>query len=46
MEGIWKVLEPEDGFPRLPSAELELHRSPTALHAVNDWVERLLAAQF
>jgi DNA-binding transcriptional LysR family regulator len=42
----WKVLGPEDGFPALPPAELELHRSPTALHAVNDRVERLLAAQF
>jgi DNA-binding transcriptional LysR family regulator len=42
----WKVLGPEDGFPLLPPAELELHRSPTALHAVNDRVERLLAAQF
>lgn len=42
----WKVLGPEDGFPPLPPAELELHRSPTALHSVNDRVERLLAAQF
>jgi DNA-binding transcriptional LysR family regulator len=42
----WKVLGPEDGFPPLPPAELELHRSPTALHGANDRVERLLAAQF
>jgi DNA-binding transcriptional LysR family regulator len=42
----WKILGPEEGFPLLPSAELELHRSPTALHAANDRVERLLAAQF
>jgi DNA-binding transcriptional LysR family regulator len=46
LPGDWKVLGPEDGFPALPPAELELHRSPTALHAVNDRVERLLAAQF
>lgn len=41
----WRVLTPEDGFPALPPAELELHRSPTALHAAHDTIETLLETQ-
>lgn len=42
----WTILSADQGFPSLPPAELELHRSPTALHPVNDRVALLLAAQF
>jgi DNA-binding transcriptional LysR family regulator len=46
MPADWRILTPEDGFPTLPPVELEIHRSPTALHYAHDRVEGLLEAQF
>ena len=43
--GQWQWLEAGHGMPALPSAELELHRSPTApLRPVDDFAELLLDA--
>ena len=41
----WVVLDPEDGFPALPPAALELHRAPVALHSAVDEIEGLIERQ-
>lgn len=38
MPADWRVMTASQGFPDLPHAELELHRSPTALHTSHDIV--------